>query len=239
MAQAAADPFDSLDNMADSLAGTDDLLSQMAGKEVDRLLAEHEPEAPPVPEIVPPPPAPAAAAPADQTMSSQLDQLFTELESPAGAANAPAPAASVDTRSEPLTAGPERAALLEAAGFSGPAPAGATAPITPPEGDSQDPISDAAPQGEERSALLKAAGFEAAGASAAPPPPGPTDLLEPAAPAIAPPPPLPGYLRPLGWISAPLDACPSVVRRIVGIAAVVTLVNALAVLTYVLMIRRH
>jgi hypothetical protein len=229
MAQAAADPFDSLDNMAESLADTDDLLSQMAGKEVDRLLAENGSDAP-----EPAPPAPVVAPPADQSMSSQLDELFTELQTPGSPANPPAAAA--DSKTEPLTAGAERAALLEAAGFATSAPAGATAPAAPPEGDSQDPITDAAPQGEERSAMLKAAGFEAGDEAAAP---SPTDLLEPEPAAIAPLPPLPGYLRPLSWISTPLDACPSVVRRIVGVAAIVTLVNALAVLTYVLMIRRH
>jgi hypothetical protein len=50
---------------------------------------------------------------------------------------------------------------------------------------------------------------------------------------------LPLYLRPLEWLSAPLEACPETLREVIGKVAIVTLVNALAVLAYVLLLRKH
>jgi hypothetical protein len=229
MAQAAADPFDSIENAPDSLASTDDLLSQMAGKEVDRLLADNEPaaaEPPPAPQ--PPPELPQA-----QSMTAQLDQLFTELQedSPAGA-----PAPEPDPKFESLAQGKERSALLEAAGFEG--QAGSSAEL---EGDSQDPINEAPPQGPERSALLKAAGFEPADASAdtAAPPSAATETSPQDSAANISMTPLPFYLKPLHWLNAPLDACPAMVRQLLGMAAIVTLFNAVLVLMYVLIFRKH
>lgn len=234
MAQATANPFDSLDDMTESLAATDDLLSQMAGKEVDRLLAENQAESEP-------PPAPLADVPppaGEQSMSAQLDELFTELQNPASPAAKAAPQSAPDSKTDPLTQGPERAALLEAAGFM--PPAAATAPGAAPEGDSQDPIIDTAPHGAERSALLEAAGFQANDGSIPPLSelPSPIELDEPQITAQIPLAPLPVYLKPLDWISAPLDACPAKVRQILGPVAIITMLNALAVLSYVL-IRRH
>jgi hypothetical protein len=228
MAQAAADPFDSLENSPDSLASTDDLLSQMAGKEVDRLLAENEPDPADAPLVPEAPPL------QEQSMTAQLDELFSELQSPAAA---PAPQKRVDVEPEPSAQGTERAALLEAAGFDGPA-AGPPADL---EGDSQDPIHEAAPKGPERSALLEAAGFEATNGCVAPasdPPDQTEPVTEDAAPdlTLAP---LPIYLKPLAWMNAPLDACPAGLRQILGKAAILTLINALVVLTYVLVIRKH
>jgi hypothetical protein len=49
---------------------------------------------------------------------------------------------------------------------------------------------------------------------------------------------LPVYLRPLEWINAPLEACSPAVREFLGKAAIITLVNAAAVLLYVLLFRR-
>ena len=51
--------------------------------------------------------------------------------------------------------------------------------------------------------------------------------------------PLPLIFRPLEWLSAPLDACPDVVREAIGKIAIVTMVNAFAVMAYVLIFRRH
>jgi hypothetical protein len=124
-----------------------------------------------------------------------------------------------------LAEGPERAALLEAAGFD--------SPKTPnPEPDE---VANAKPTGDERSALLQAAGFE----STDPPP-----AAKPAeVPAVEIPDdvdrPAPIYLKPLVWINAPLDACPPGVRSVLGKAGLLTLVNALAVLTYLFLTRRH
>ena len=55
----------------------------------------------------------------------------------------------------------------------------------------------------------------------------------------APEPPLPFYLKPLEWISRPMDAMPESVRVAVGKIALLTLFNALAVLIYVLLFRKH
>ena len=51
------------------------------------------------------------------------------------------------------------------------------------------------------------------------------------------PPKLPLYLRPLEWISLPLSYCGDGVRDTLGKIAVVTLVNALAILLYILIFR--
>ena len=51
------------------------------------------------------------------------------------------------------------------------------------------------------------------------------------------PPHLPLYLRPLEWLSLPLSFCNDGVRDTLGKVAVVTLVNALAILLYVLIFR--
>jgi hypothetical protein len=50
---------------------------------------------------------------------------------------------------------------------------------------------------------------------------------------------LPFPLRPLEWLSAPLEACPESLREVIGKVAIVTLVNAVAVLAYVLLFRKH
>ena len=44
-------------------------------------------------------------------------------------------------------------------------------------------------------------------------------------------------LRPLEWLNAPLASCPEALRETLGKVAIVTLVNAVAVLAYVLMFR--
>ena len=167
MAQATANP-------------TDELLSQLASNEIDRLLSESEGN----------PPAPADSP---------------EAQTAAGA--------------EAVTEGAERAALLEAAGFESPNAAPAE-PAKPPA-----PAQATAPAAEgERAALLKAAGFESPAAD--PPTAQDPDYV-------------PVFLKPLVWINAPLDACPTVVRQALGKAGIITLVNALAVLTYVCFFRKH
>ena len=50
---------------------------------------------------------------------------------------------------------------------------------------------------------------------------------------------VPIYLKPLEWLNAPLAACPESVRDLLGKAAIITLANAIAVLVYVLMFRKH
>lgn len=49
--------------------------------------------------------------------------------------------------------------------------------------------------------------------------------------------PLPAYLKPLEWINAPLDLLPTPARDVLGQIAILTLVNAIAVLIYVFAFR--
>jgi len=51
--------------------------------------------------------------------------------------------------------------------------------------------------------------------------------------------PLPVYLKPLEWMSAPLELLPSAARDVLGQVAILTLVNAIAVLIYVFVFRKH
>jgi hypothetical protein len=179
--------------MAQATANSaDELLSQLASSEIDRLLSESEGN----------PPAPATPA-----------------------------AAEVAASAEVVTEGSERAALLEAAGFESPNPAPAE-PVKP-----EPPAAPALPMEDERAALLKAAGFESADAPAANPPAANPPAANPQAVQNADH--VPIYLKPLVWINAPLDACPAIVRKMLGSAGIVTLVNALAILTYVCLFRRR
>jgi hypothetical protein len=77
-----------------------------------------------------------------------------------------------------------------------------------------------------------AAAERAALSEAAPTPDDRENVLDMAAP-------LPIYLRPLEWLNAPLASCPERLRETLGKVAIVTLVNAIAVLAYVLMFRRQ
>ena len=51
--------------------------------------------------------------------------------------------------------------------------------------------------------------------------------------------PLPAYLKPLEWLNAPLGFLPESARELVGKVALLTFFNALAVLIYVLVFRKH
>jgi ribonuclease E len=310
MAQAVVDLPDQPDPATDSLAKTDELLSELVGNDIDRLLADAAADAPPAPaapaspdatihsqlddlfnelqtDIAPPAkdlnakgesaatssaekaallqapeasattePAPAAAEPAkseEASLTSQLDDLFNELQTdiapPAAQKSAatetkpePAPPLAVDTKEEPAaTAGAEKAALLQAAGFDvNAAPAAAQPGATAaPISASPDPVHETAPAGSERSALLEAAGFEsnpnAPSPQAGPVAKPPADQLEPPADNA----PLPLYLKPLVWVNLPFRTCPDALRQSLGQAAIVTLLFAMAVLGYVAMHPRH
>jgi hypothetical protein len=197
--------------MSQAPASTDELLSQLASSEIDRLLAEAE-NGTAAKQALTPPPAAEAPKPA-------VPEVPAETPAPAPVADPPV--------AEPLVAAPpaaaaaeasERSALLEAAGFEANKPEAAP---PPPETQS------------ERSAILEAAGFEsveesaAASATAA-------KIAEGEDPDY-----VPIYLKPLVWINSPLESYPSVLRKMLGSAGIVTLLNALAVLTYVFFFRKH
>ncbi len=168
-AEHVADPLDgplAAGPPADGQA--DDLLSQLAGAEIDRMLAEADVEPAALPPAAPPPPPVVVM---------------------------PAPVAD-------------------------PPPA----VVPPPE-----PVAAVPPPPEPTAADLDAVLAHAAAAPAAA---GPIDLGERSFR-------LPLFLRPLVLLNAPLDPYPDRVRDAVGKVAVVTLVNAVAVLAYVLIFRRH
>lgn len=229
MAQATAEPSQKNEKAA-APASTDELLSQLAGNEIDRLLAEADAKPAPAElsrtnmDVAPPPAAPPPAE--EASLSRQIDEIFVELEK-GQSKEAPA-------RAEPLAQGAERAALLEAAGFDAPG-AAAAAP-----GDSQDPVHDAQPQGDERSELLRAAGFQSAdqladavdSQSLAS---GGADSLQDLEECES----LPIYLKPLAWINAPLVKVSPSTRQVMGKLGILTMVNALAVLAYVVFFRKH
>jgi hypothetical protein len=80
MGQAAVDLPDTPNPSPTSAASTDDLLAQMAGEEIDRLLAEADGERP-----AKPAPVPAAPAPADtpaQKRSNAAAEASAAVESP-------------------------------------------------------------------------------------------------------------------------------------------------------------
>ena len=184
---------------------TDELLAQLAGDEIDRLLAEVDSGQPPVsraPFHVGPPvgpekelkadaaaPAPPAAAelpkpgPVEMDVAAEMDALFSAAtaKDEAAAAEAKAAVAAAAAEAEAETTAAERDGLK--------------APVT------------LAPAQQPAAAADDDA-------------------------------PLPIYLRPLEWLNAPLALLPESVRDIVGKFAIVTLLNAAAILVYVLVVRR-
>jgi hypothetical protein len=231
---------------AGAAADADDLLSQLAGNEIDRLLQEAESsvaEAAPLPPSGPTVQASAVKVSsepedlqtsAEPALGAQIDNLLAEIQNPPPEPDPVAPIAaepaveSVAADAETSPDAAERSALLEAAGFSKPAD-GAENKLAVTEGVLEEP-----PVGKERSALLEAAGFEAPDGTPISPMPDDSghsdDALQP---------PLPKYLQPLVWINSPLVSRPPIVRQLIGGAAIVTLVNALAVIGYVLLFKKH
>jgi hypothetical protein len=181
---------------------TDDLLSQLAASEIDRLLAESDKPSQP--------------------------------EKPAPAVVAAPEAVPVSTPPiEAITDGPERQALLKAAGFE-------SSDKPPSDKPAADAGSGDQPSGDERSALLKAAGFEsvedALNSSDSLPAPAAGAEIKPNGDFEKS---LPIYLKPLVWINAPLESCSEKTRHILGTIGIATFVNALAVLTYLFIHHKH
>ena len=257
MAKAAVELPDPLDTSTDGgkpLTSTDDLLAQLAGEEIDRLLAEVEehsatmeplvrPPAPPM--TLPPRVAPAARAVPDAP--AEVDEASTPA--PPGAVTLPAepvvtPPAPDEAADESAgaaavaSAGPDVTAELDAffrtAVVKAPAEAAPAAAARPPEPHE----TSAAERAVLHAAVAAPPAAPASDSPAAVHPPAPA----PEAGAVAPDAddaPLPLYLRPLEWINAPLEACPQGLRDFIGKAAIITLVNAAAVLCYVMLFRRR
>jgi hypothetical protein len=228
MGQAAIDLPDPMSAAPVSSANTDDLLAQLAGEEIERLLADADDTDRAAPVDQPPSPGPRATStstsapkPAAAVSAAPVSSL---LEAPPTA-----PAARPDPELE-LNA---LFAQLQEPEASSPAPPGpAPAPASTPPADeapsaaealAQEMLEDAAvspggrtslsDEGSTRAAVSHAQGEDAAAA--------------------------PLLLRVLGLISSPLDSYSDHVRDLIGKVAIVTTVNAAAVLAYVLFIRGH
>lgn len=220
--------------------GADDLLSKLAGAEIDRLIAEADVAPPPVgasgavaaAAVDSAPPSPSIPA-----MEAQLDQLFSQIESGDSADSAAGGAPVVS----PPEAGSERAAAE--------ASISAITAAVDSARDSADvlaqtaagPADDESINELERQAIasmdveIRSHDVEAVLSL--------DDLQGPQSetPAGKPPRELPAWvgvlLRPLEMINAPLDDYSPTVRATLGRVAIATLVNAVAILIYVLMFR--
>ena len=191
MGQAVVDLPDPLNPPAASAANTDDLLAELAGQEIDRMLADSESgrSADPIEPQTPPPTTDSAPVP-------QGNLLPAESSAPAVAANAP----QLDEFLGNLAANEPEGDVSLAEFAAGKLRA-----------KSIDEL-DAA----ERDALKN-------------------DLIDETKVGR----PVPIYLRTLQWMNSPLDSCPDHVRELIGKIAILTMINAIAVLAYVLFFRHR
>jgi hypothetical protein len=217
----------------------DDLLSQLAAEQIDQLLSDSGTG----PKDLGPPPgeAPAGAAdplalpsdepapaPLDATkeaisaeaaVAAQLDDLFHQINDAAPEAKKPAgEAAPSEVPAKPQAAVAATAAEVDAALAAG------TGPLLPPL--EPDAIEEQAEKNERAALDASVEAVAAVGAEIDAQQELESDRL-------------PIYLRPLEWISAPLEYFPDTVREAFGKVAILTLFNSLAVLLYVLIFRRH
>jgi hypothetical protein len=242
MGQATVDLPDPSEIPAAPQSSADDLLSQLAGEEIDRLLAEAEVEKNAAAPVTP-------QAPANPT--DDLPPVAPISQSPAAPAQPAAEAAAkkpvVATPAEPhledqiqslLDEATVKAATPEPAPVPQPPPAEIAASIADPSAaakaldealasGSADALPEVKIEGQtspaEKSALASV-----------------TDAIREAeelAPAEEAP--IPIFLRPLLWLNKPMEILPEGVRNFLVQAAILTLVNAIAVFVYVFLFRKH
>ena len=196
MGQAALDLPDPSAKTNAPASSADDILSQLAGEEIDRLLAEAEAG------------QPAEKAAEVFTSKGQVRHAVVRAEEP----EAPAvPATAIDQA--------EIDKLLAAATASEPAPV----PPAPP------PPEEAETSTAERSALEGVSEAIEQQVRADENAPDPASSIDAS---------LPLFLKPLEWLDAPLRMFPESVRQAVGKIAILTLLNALAVIIYVIVFRK-
>jgi hypothetical protein len=231
MGKAALDLPDPLQAApGEARTSADDLLAQLAGDEIDRLLAEAEagePKAARAPFHVGPPPDPKdeLAAPAAAPPAAGVTDARTDGAEPSPVVPAPALAVEPEPEPPPVDVAAEMDALFSAAVAKDEAAAAAAVAQGVAEADAETSAA-------ERAGLATPAGVAGHGTEAptAPTSAAPGEQDEDA--------PLPLYLRPLEWLNAPLAILPPSVRDVVGKIAIVTLLNAAAILAYVLVVRR-
>jgi hypothetical protein len=236
MGQAAVDLPDSI-AQAKSTAppmSADDLLAQLAGEEIDRLLADADTHSGTADDPLSP------AAPDDQAVP-QLQELLAVEKSQDG--SAPAPQGKLDETISKAAADATAQVFYDAGSESSVAAATvpaigeppSTAPIAPtpaqpalaqpttgPAINFGSSAADQATSTAERSALA--------------PLPDDVDPEQQVAPDEQRPPLL---VRVLEVINLPFEACPQVVRDALGKVAILTALNSIGVLLYVMLLRRH
>jgi len=262
---------DPLESASQPLGNADDLLAQLAGEEVDRLLAEADAEGTRQPKPGESRRTTDAAselqAAPEHAIQDQLDALFTEIASdqpnvesriaavpPAPAPSMPAVAPIAPVPFGPITsklpddidANEVMAAILGDVGSMPPTPA-----LPPPVAQSAFPTAPrsapvqtnilSAPVAAPAPAELATTTAERDALAFSDPAdelPGPGELQALAGP-IEDDRPLPAYLKPLEWMNAPLEMLPPTLRDVLGQVAILTLVNAIAVLIYVFVFRKQ
>ena len=238
MGQAVDLPDPAQASASAAATSADDLLSQLAGDEIDRLLAESdaetaaqakaqpavpatpqpaesEPAAPsattPPAAVAESPVAPAPSPPATEGLADELDSLLSQaVAKDAAPATAGSPASAEATpTAEPTTAVDAKA--LDAS---------LAAQATPASTELQATVNEIETSLQERSGLTDSTAGDPA-----------LEAVDNT--------PVPLYLKPLVWLNSPLMVLPEPIRDAIGKIAVLTLFNSVAVLAYVLMFRRH
>lgn len=225
-----------------SPASTDDLLSQLAGDEIDRLLAEAEGEkpvsSPALAETTPP-------APVNEAVVESAPQTLTEVAAPQSVAADQPVASTVDSELAPTAIRDDAAVnaeldelFKELNADAGDASASAASFDAVPESaqsdaelpNAVDPLqaagntsvseTDLATSKQEHAALTDSLHDEDDEAADA----GSTST--------------PVYLKPLEWLNMPMQLVPEASRDLVGKVAIISFMNAVSVLAYLLIFRR-
>jgi hypothetical protein len=237
MGQAAVD-LPETDKAPAPLKSADDLLSQLAGAEIDRMLADSEQkggDSAPGSNQPEPSEAQAATKPAQDAYAAEVDQLFKQLnksqtdQEPAasGAPSAlvdavapvtePAQGIAADANSTEAAPAPDLPAVdpqPAQQNVSTVTPASIPPPVVAPN---PQPVAVAAPAIETPVTVAEA--IESA-----------VKLVEKDRTSL--------LVRVLEWINAPLEWCPDVARELIGKLAILTLMNAMGVLLYVALFRK-
>jgi hypothetical protein len=258
MGQAAVDLPETPDAAPAPLTSADDLLAQLAGAEIDRMLAESDGDlGEQEPGNMPAEHADdaIARAPADEAeLNKLLESASAEAKDAADAlaeqaAQAPAPvipAAQAGTHSPAAAQSPtedysaQMDALFKELNAAAPAPqpasASKTTPADAPQAPTAAPSSAETPTAAPVAAPLttEQATTVAERAALAEPIPKPTSQTDPIEPQEKP----SLLVTLLEFLNAPFAACPDVLRDTLGKVAILTLMNSIGVLLYLYLFRR-
>lgn len=242
------DPIESPAAAPVAPAEADDLLSQMAGEQIDRMLAEADVQRNP-PEAGSGPSGGPTTVSTSGGSSTFQGSVPIGADEPSGAsadaaasAASPAPSETSDGNSAEASSSSQTAQLSDQldelfATMSEDHSAGTAETAEQDAGSASSAAERAALNGSASTAppTEKPAGGESpaeapveSDESAAN-----TDAIDAADAAV------PIYLRVLQWLNAPMATCPQRVREAIGKIAILTLVNAMAVIFYILIFRRH